>query len=226
MRSPWRSKPVEFVICSFVLLFASRTAPAKAQEFGKVSQVYAGFTFANVNRLDQSGVQGILLGGAFAQTRWLRWTAELADLHNETGYHNVDTSIGLGGRDLPQVVGQIHAGPEFTINKSRVTLFFHTLPGYSNWELRAGQTLPVGYTGIQAAEGSTEGGFSIATGGGFELPLSFRWGFRVSADYIPTFNHSNTDAFFAASVTAPVPPSRNVFHAIRLGASLAYTWKR
>jgi hypothetical protein len=171
-----------------------------------------GFVHGNVARLDKTNVHGIVIGGSFAQKRWLRWTAELAAQEGESGFAKItppEIPITFG---LLQSSGQFQGGPEFTKYSHRATLFTHVLFGYAFWELDPPKS---------GDFHGRESGFSIAAGGGMDFRIIRRIGARLAVDYIPTFNRNNTDEFYATYATPGVPPSKNVFRILRFTISPA-----
>jgi hypothetical protein len=219
------SSIAKWLMCLGVVVMFE-TAVFAAQNYGKTSELYAGFDYADVNRLNQPSLHGFLLGGGFAQNSRLRWVGEVTGLERLTGFKNIDPTVGYGAERLPQQLFQIHGGPELTRYLTHATLFAHTLLGYADWVLLAGNVKPAGFNSVEAEQGSKEGGFSIAAGAGVELPVIKAFGLRFAGDYISTFNRNNTNEFYAAHVSTPVPASRGVIHTVRLGVSLAFFMKR
>jgi opacity protein-like surface antigen len=76
------------------------------------------------------------------------------------------------------------AGPEFKFrNASRLTPFAHALAGVVRSNAKFATTGP----GVSFSDSNAQTGFAAAFGGGLDLRVSRRIGFRTMLDYTPTF---------------------------------------
>ncbi len=147
-------------------------------------QIGFGGSYARSNRLpEKNGFGGFLFTASYAQSRWLRWTGiggfEFAGSPVQPIPPEGIPASAVAPTD--QMLSQFHVGPEFTRYKQRTTFFAHALPGYTGWSL-----------GQESGEGGrgrllSEGGFSLAVGGGVDIPVRRSVELRFQGDYIPAW---------------------------------------
>ncbi|HEY1756755.1 MAG TPA: hypothetical protein VGG72_15375 [Bryobacteraceae bacterium] len=144
--------------------------------------VFAGYTFANAQDPDDSGLRLSFSGGDIGvyvtQNRWLRWTGDF-------------TAAGNGGILGPTILYGL-AGPEFTKRTGRAIFFGHALFGYGEVD-----------GGLFSANKS---GVAMAFGGGVDLRLNKRFNLRVvQLDYLPSHFGGRPESIFGP--TGPVVTS-------------------
>jgi hypothetical protein len=104
------------------------------------------------------------------------------------------------------MLSQFHLGPEVTQRSERVTWFARALPGYSAWSL--------GNFGGGSFFYGTQGGFSLATGGGADLHAGRKLDIRLQADYMPAWFRQGTPN---ETVASKLPPLESPYGNFRLG---------
>ena len=108
---------------------------------------------------------------------------------------------------------QLHAGPEFTRNGGRATVFAHVLPGYTEWSL--------GSMGVENRSFTvSEGGFSMEAGGGVDVHVRSHFDLRLQADYMPAWHHPGAAD---AALSPPLPPGESPYGNLRVAVVFLVT---
>lgn len=199
------------------ILFAFSCLALRAEEPAMQSyQAGAGGSYGRSARLtEKNGFGGFLFTASWAQTRWLRWTGD-------GGFQFAGSPIqavppeGIptnGMARLDQMLADFHAGPEFTRPAGNVTMFAHVLPGYTQWSL--------GSLGAESRSSRvSEGGFSLAAGGGMDMHVRSHFDLRLQADYMPAWLHQSAAD---PGLSPPLPPGKSPYGNLRVAVVFLVT---
>jgi hypothetical protein len=165
-------------------------------------QIGAGGSYGRSSRLpEKNGFGGFLFAGSWAQNRWLRWSGDLGFQFARSPIQEVPP-VGMpasASARLDQMLVQVHVGPELIRSAGHVTLFAHVLPGYTEWSL--------GSLGAESRQFAvSEGGFSLAAGGGMDVHVRRHFDLRLQADYMPAWLHQGTAEI---ALSPPLPPGNS-----------------
>lgn len=206
-RSVWLTTVLFMFAC---VVLRAEEPPLQSFQFG------GGGSYGRSNRLpDKNGFWGFLFGGSWAQNRWLRWTGDVGFEFAGSPIQEVPPE-GIPAStmaSLDQMLVQLHAGPEFTRPAEHVTLFAHVLPGYMEWSLGS-----MGAENRQFAV--SEGGFSMAAGGGMDLHVRSHFDVRLQADYMPAWHHQGTTD---VALSPPLPPGKSPYGNFRVAVAFLVT---
>ena len=194
-----------WIVLAFVAsCWGQTSAETPIQRF----QVGVGGTYSRSQRLpEKNGFGGFMFAGSWAQNRLLRWTLSLDfDFAGSPIQLVPPPEIPTGAMaKLGQLLVQVHAGPEFTRHSGRVSLFVHALPGYTGWSLGS---LSEGWNRTVS-----EGGFSLAAGGGMDTHLAKHFDLRIQGDYIPAWMGQGTPV---AALSPPLTAGNSPYHNTRV----------
>lgn len=202
------------------VLFLSSCVALRAEEPTIQNfQFGGGGSYGRSNRLpEKSGFGGFLFMGSWAQNRWLRWTGDVGFQFAGSPIQEVlPTGIPASTTaGLDQMLVQLHAGPELTRSAGHVTVFAHVLPGYTEWSLGS-----MGAENRQFAV--SEGGFSMAAGGGMDMHVRRHFDVRLQVDYVPAWLHQGTTD---VALNPPLPSGKSPYGNFRVAVVFLVTGNR
>jgi Outer membrane protein beta-barrel domain len=182
-----------------ILLVAFMPALAGAQDTPMI-EIFSGFSYAHANFMGAGQKNSSFDGwNASVTADANRWLGVEADFAGHYGSNNVQLPVLPGTCPpicLPSVSVDTKAheflfGPRFSYRRQKITPFTHILFGATH--VTESVTLPIPIPTLPINFSTSQTGFTMALGGGFDLPITKNLAWHNQADYLLTRLFSQTE---------------------------------